>query len=139
MVAFVPCRACWLTLTLFLSLSFSNKIFCYIFFSFFSSLPLLFFSSSFLFFLSLFLCLIFSFSCLFFLSLFSLSLFVSLFSFFGKTQPTPSLVWMDLVARCSPIFPHAWTFVFHDTKNQVCYVGVFLRVCSITNECQVCS
>jgi hypothetical protein len=28
--------------------------------------------------------------------------------------------------------PHTWTFVSHDTKNQVCDVGVSLRACSIT-------
>jgi hypothetical protein len=33
--------------------------------------------------------------------------FFSFLSFFSKAKPTPSLVWMDPVARCSPITPLA--------------------------------
>jgi hypothetical protein len=41
---------------------------------------------------------------------------------------------MDPVTRCLAISPTLGLLIFHDTKNQVCGVGVSFRVCSITEE-----
>jgi hypothetical protein len=55
-----------------------------------------------------------------------------------QNQHHPWYGWI-LLRGAHQSFPTLGLFLSHDIKNQVCNVGVSLRVCSINKEYQVCS
>jgi hypothetical protein len=123
------CRACWFSLTLFLSLSLSLSL-SFLFLSFFCFLFVSPFFSLFFFIFCLF-----SLSLSFFISLVSSFFIYPFLPFFSKIEPTPALVRMDLIVRCSPISTTLGLLCL-TTPNQVCIAGASFRVSSITKEYQ---